>query len=112
MVDGEFKGMLHAGVIWGSMSESGAPVVFVPKKDCTPRFCIDYRRLGLVTEKDSYPLPMIDECIHSLGEAIVLNTVDCNARYWQIPVAEKDIPKIELVYQWGLRAPKDALWNM
>eukprot|EP00170_Pyropia_yezoensis_P001204 contig_5367_g1208 len=63
----------------------GAPVVIVPKKDQTTRFCIDYRRLNLVTKKDSYPIPRMDECIDSLGEATVFTTIDCRAGYWQIP---------------------------
>lgn len=59
-VDGEANRMLQAGVIRGSMSEWGAPVVLIPKKNSAPRFCIDYRRLNLVTKKDSYPLPSMD----------------------------------------------------
>eukprot|EP00170_Pyropia_yezoensis_P003740 contig_15708_g3751 len=84
------------------MSEWGAPVVIVPKKDQTPRFCIDYRRLNLVTKKDSYPSPRMDECIDSLGEATVFTTIDCNAGYWQITVAEGDIPKTAFVCHSGV----------
>ena len=35
----------------------------------------------------------MDECIHSLGEANVFTTLDCNLGYWQIPVAERDQDK-------------------
>ena len=40
-----------------------------------------------------YPLPRMDECIDSQGEANVLKTLDCNSGYGQIPVAAKDQDK-------------------
>jgi hypothetical protein len=40
-----------------------------------------------------YPLPRIDECIDSLGDAVVFWTLDCNSGYWQIPLDEADRDK-------------------
>lgn len=34
-----------------------SPIVFVPKKDRTPPFCIEYRRLNEITILDAYPIP-------------------------------------------------------
>ena len=65
----EVKRQLEAGVIEPSNSEWAAPVLFAPKKDGKLRFCIDYRKLNAMTVKDSYPLPRMDECIDTLGEA-------------------------------------------
>ena len=62
----------------------------VPKKDGSRRFCVDYQRLNAKTTADSYPLPRMDDCIDSLGDAAVFTTFDCNSSYWQIPVAPKD----------------------
>jgi len=70
--------------------EWASPAVMVPKPDGSVRFCIDYRKLNLMTVKDAYPIPRMDECIDSLGDARVFSTLDCNAGYWQIPVAEED----------------------
>jgi len=68
-------------------------VVIVPKKDGSSRFCVDYRRLNAVTIKDAYPIPRMDDCIDSLGEATIFTTLDCNSGYWQIPVAQEDKDK-------------------
>ena len=40
-----------------------SPVLFARKPNGILRFCIDYRRLNAVTEKDRYPLPRIDEVL-------------------------------------------------
>ena len=63
----EVKRQLALGVIKPSQSEWASPLLLVPKPDGTKRFCVDYRKLNLVTTKDSYPLPRMDDCIDSLG---------------------------------------------
>ena len=89
----EVRRMLEAGVIEPASSEWASPVVLVPKPDGSLRFCVDYRRLNALTIRDSYPLPRMDECIDSLGDACVFTTLDCNSGYWQIPVAPDDMDK-------------------
>jgi len=59
----------------------------LPKPDGSVRFCIDYRKLKLVTVKNALPIPRMDECIDSLGDARVYSNMDCNAGYWHILVA-------------------------
>lgn len=90
MEDEQVEKMRKLDVIEPATGEWASPVVLVPKPDGTPRFCIDYRRLNEVTVKDAYPIPRMDECLDSLGEAVVFSTLDCNAGYWQIPLAEED----------------------
>ena len=89
----EITKMLDAGVIEPATSEWASPVVLVPKKDGSLRFCVDYRRLNTKTLADAYPLPRMDDCIDSLGDAHVFSTLDCNSGYWQIPVADEDRDK-------------------
>jgi len=82
--------MLKLDVIEPSTSEWASPIVLVPKPDGSTRFCIDYRQLNDRTVRDTYPLPSMDYCLDSLGDAKFLSTLDCNAGYWQISVAEED----------------------
>ena len=85
--------MLKAGVIEPASTEWASPVVLVPKPDGTMRFCVDYRKLNEMTIRDTYPLPRMDECIDSLGNARIFSTLDCNCGYWQIPLAAGDTDK-------------------
>ena len=78
-VAAEVTKMLNAGVIEPATSEWASPVVLVPKKDGTMRFCVDYRRLNTKTLADAYPLHRMDDCIDSLGNARVFSTLDCNS---------------------------------
>jgi hypothetical protein len=93
----EVERMLSMNVIEPSTSEWAAPVVLVPKPDGSLRFCIDYRKLNSITERDVYPLPGINDCLDSLGEAQIFSTLDANAGYWQVKVAEKTEKKLHLL---------------
>jgi len=55
MIRDEVNRMLEAKVVRPSTSERASPVVVVPQKDGSPRFCVDYRRLNAVTKNNSYP---------------------------------------------------------
>ena len=70
----EVERMRWMGVIEPSTGEWASPVVTVPKPDGSVRFCIDYRKLNLMTVMDAYPLPRMDECMDSPGDARVIST--------------------------------------
>ena len=91
--EAEIQRMGDAGVIEPATSEWASPIVLVTKKDGSLRFCVDYRRLNAKTFPDAYPLPRIDGCLDSLGDAEIFTTLDCNAGYWQVPVAPEDRDK-------------------
>lgn len=59
------------------------------KKDGTLPFVIDYRRPNATTISDTYPLPRIDDCICSLGDASVFSTLATNCDYSHIPQTGK-----------------------
>ena len=67
---------LAADVIEPAQSEWASPVLLAPKKDGTLRFCADFRRLNALTIPDTYPLPRVEDCIDSLGEARLFTTLD------------------------------------
>ena len=83
------KLMLDAGVVQPSNSPWCNAVVLVRKKDGSLCFCIDLRRLNVLTVKDSHPLPRICETLESLAGAAHYSTFDLNSGFWQVPMDEE-----------------------
>jgi len=84
----EVKVMLDLDIIEPSSSEWCSPVVLVPKKDGSLRFCVDFSKLNAVSSLDPYPMPRVNELIERLGKAKYLTTLDLCKGYWQVPLAD------------------------
>ena len=67
----QIKELLDKGFIQASSSPWGSPVLFAKKKDGTLRLCIDYRALNMVTIKNKYPMPRINDLFEQLAQAKV-----------------------------------------
>jgi hypothetical protein len=78
--------LLEKGFIHTSSSPWGAPMIFVPKKDGTQRLCVDYRTLNVVTVKNKYPLPRIDDLFDQLHDACVFSKIDLRSGYHQLKI--------------------------
>jgi Reverse transcriptase (RNA-dependent DNA polymerase) len=98
----EIQKMLAQDVIDPATCDWASPIVLMPKPDGSLRFCVDYWRLNAITVPDTYQLPRMDECIDSLGEAVVFTTLDFNSRYWQIPVDPADGEKTAFTSHLGV----------
>uniref|UniRef100_A0A8C5PG64 ribonuclease H n=1 Tax=Leptobrachium leishanense TaxID=445787 RepID=A0A8C5PG64_9ANUR len=98
----EIREMLDLGVIEPPESPWASPVVLVPKKDGTTRFCVDYRRLNEHTVTDACPMPRVDELLDHIAQGHFLTTIDLCKGYWQIPLAEEGVPKSAFITPFGL----------
>ena len=74
--------ILAASVIQPSISDWASVPVLVRKKDESVRWCVDYRALNKVTIKDTYPLPLIEECLDTLAGNQWFWKLDANAADW------------------------------
>ena len=54
-----------------------------------------------MTKREVYPLPRLEDCIDSLGEAKWFSTLDANCGYWQIEMDENDKPKTAFTAHCG-----------
>ena len=97
----EFAMLLDRGVIRPSSSQWAILLNLVPKKDGSLRAMGDYRRRNACTIPDRYPLPVIEDLLQE-GQGQVFSKIDLQRAFYQIPVAEKVIPKTVVTTPFGL----------
>ncbi len=97
----QLKDLLERGFIQPSSSPYGSPILFVRKKDGTLRFCVDYRALNKLTVKNRYALPRVEELFDRLAGAKVFSKIDLESGYWQVRIAEGDVPKTAFRTRYG-----------
>ncbi|KAL0288436.1 UNVERIFIED_CONTAM: Retrovirus-related Pol polyprotein from transposon.6 [Sesamum calycinum] len=97
----QIEELLEKGFIRPSTSPWGAPVLFVKKKDGSMRLCVDYCQLNSVIVKNKYSLPRIDDLLDQLKGATIFSKIDLRSGYWQLRIAEKDIPKTAFRTRYG-----------
>ena len=94
--------MQKQGVIEPSVSAWSSPVALVKKKDGSTQSCVDYRRLNNLTQKDSYPLPRIDDTVESLAGAQWFSTLDLKSGYWLVQLSNDTRSKTAFTTGTGL----------
>ena len=62
------------------------PVLFAPKLNNGWRFCMDYRKLNCITEKDKYLSPLINETFRRIIKAKVFTKLDIRYVFHRIRI--------------------------
>jgi hypothetical protein len=87
-LDAFLEEALSTSCIHPSRSPVGALVFFVKNKDGKLRFIQDYRALNMITHKNRYPLPLIDDLIHHLKGARYFMKLDVRLGYNNVHIKE------------------------
>eukprot|EP00741_Cyanophora_paradoxa_P004113 tig00000097_g3995.t1 len=98
----EIEKLLRDGLIEPSQAGFGSPVVLAPKKDGTMRFCVDYRKLNSLTERDVFPLPRIEDQLERLQGASTFSTGDATSGFWQLELDEESRDLTTFIVPWGM----------
>lgn len=82
--------LLDKNWIRASSSPGGALVLFIKKSGGGLRFCVDYRALNTITERDRYPLPLVRETLRIVSRATWLSKVDVRSAFHRLRIAKGD----------------------
>ncbi|XP_064215819.1 uncharacterized protein LOC135267901 [Tribolium castaneum] len=75
IIDEEVDRMLTEDIIEPSESPWSSPIVLADKKDGRKkRFCIDFRKINSVSQKDAYPIPHINGILDKLPKDTAENS--------------------------------------
>ena len=98
----QVKEMVKTGVWRPSNSPWSSPLNLVQKSNGSWRPCGDFRRLNIITQKDEYPLPNINDFVAELNGAQFFSKLDLCKGFWQVPLRQEDIPKTAVTTPFGL----------
>jgi hypothetical protein len=98
----ELTSLLDRGFIRVSRSSAAAPVLFVKKPGGGLRFCVDYRALNSISEKDRYPLPLIAETLSQISKAKWFTKLDVVQAFHKIRIAPGEEWKTAFRTRFGL----------
>ena len=57
------------------------------------RFCVDYRAtINRNLERHSWRMPSLTDSVEATGGAKFITVADIQSAFWQLPMADKDIP--------------------
>ena len=78
----EIEAILEADISEPSKAVYNSPVVIVRKKDGSNRFCIDFRRLNLVTQFDTEPMGNPEAIMAKLEPDRYFTKIHLSKGYW------------------------------
>ncbi len=101
-VNRQINVLVKLGLMRPSNSTYAYRVTLHVKRDGSRRFCGDYRPLNLQTQRDSFPMPLVEDVISQLGRSAWFSALDLQSGFWQIRMAPEDMGKTVLVTKSGL----------
>jgi hypothetical protein len=92
---------LQKGFIAPSSTLFAVPILFARKGNSSLQFCINFRKLNLITRKNRYLLPLIDKTLVYLGKARIFTKLDIRQVFYRIQIHpdSEDLTTFQIQYR-------------
>jgi hypothetical protein len=67
---------LSKGFITMSLVSYIVLILFIKKPSSRICFCIDYRKFNIITKKDTYLIPLVEETLIALNRTVIISKLD------------------------------------
>lgn len=98
----EISKMFLKEIIKPAQTTFAPRIPFAPKENCSLQFCVDFRKSNVVTKRDIYQIPRMEECIDLLGETLVFSTSGANSGYGKVETRNEYRDKTAITSHHGL----------
>ena len=71
-----------------NQSDWTSSCALVSKPDGSIRYCIDYRKLSILSKTESCPIPKMENCIDQIGKGKYITKCDLLKGYWCVPLID------------------------
>ncbi|MBW0467845.1 hypothetical protein O181_007560 [Austropuccinia psidii MF-1] len=92
---------VEKGFIRQSSSSTGAPVLFVKKKDDGLHLCVYYHKLNAVTRKNKYPVPPMNQILNVFNGSPIFSKIDLGGVYDLLRIKKGDEHLTAFRTRWG-----------
>ncbi|MBW0479907.1 hypothetical protein O181_019622 [Austropuccinia psidii MF-1] len=89
-LEGLLRPNVEKGLIRPHSSSTGAPVLFVKKKDGGICLCVDYHKLNAVTRQNRYPVPPMNQLLTVFNSSTICSKIDLGGAYNLLRIKEGD----------------------
>jgi len=96
-IEGIVSDWKRCGLVVETRSPYASPVLLVKQSAGKHRLCVDYRRLNKQTLRQHFPLPDMNEQLHSLGNSKLFAQLDLASGYLQIPLTDEAAAKTAFI---------------
>src|SRR3569832_440344 len=86
--------MLQDNIICPLISYWNSPLFLVDKSDSSFWPVANFCPINQVTQTEIYPLPQLQNCFNTLGDAHFFSTLNLKSRYWQVPLEPDSCPRL------------------
>lgn len=98
----QIQELLDKNIIRESTSPWASPAMLVAKKGGEYRLVVDYRKVNSITKPDSFPLPLISDCLDKMNKKTMFTTLDFKWGYHQILMSEESKEITAMIVSNGL----------